>query len=299
MIANADMSKRTWFRTGGLAELLYHPEDEEELAEFLANLPEEIPLTVIGFGSNLLVRDGGVPGVVIRLPSKGFGNVHIVSDDILFAGAAVSAKRLAAEALRAGISGFHFYYGIPGGLGGVLRMNSGANGLETSDRVVEVHSLDHKGNRLIFLRNDMNYSYRYTGVSENLVFVSALLKGMKEDSYLIRTALNRVQRYRESVQPVGAKTCGSTFRNPKGMSAWRIIDDAGCRGLVYGGAQISPMHCNFMMNTGNASAYDLEFLGERVRQRVFGHCGIKLNWEIKRIGQFFPERKVVPLEFLY
>jgi len=294
MMPNADMSKITWFRAGGPAELLYQPADEEDLSWFLLHLPAEVPVMVVGIGSNLLVRDGGIPGVVIRLPVKAFGDVRTVSEDTLFAGAAVSDKRLAAMALEAGIAGFHFYHGIPGGLGGALRMNGGANGVETSERVVEVYSLDRRGKRLTLSHGDMQYSYRHAGIPEGLFFVSALLKGERGTPDAIREAMDKVQHHRETVQPVREKTGGSTFRNPEGTSAWKVIDEAGCRGLVVGGAQMSPMHCNFMINTGNATGYDLESLGETVRQKVFAHSGIRLDWEIRRIGQFLPGQAVYP-----
>jgi len=293
---HAPMSKITWFRTGGPAELLYQPADEEDLACFLAQLPADIAVTVVGIGSNLLVRDGGMTGVVIRLPVKGFGAVRIVSPDMLWAGAAVPDKHLAAAALQAGIAGFHFYHGIPGGLGGALRMNGGANGVETAERVVEVHCLDRSGRRLTLSRQDMHYSYRHAGAPDDLIFVSALLKGEKGDPAMIRQAMDAVQHHRETVQPIREKTGGSTFRNPDALSAWQVIDAAGCRGLTVGGAQMSPMHCNFMINTGQATAYDLESLGELVRQRVFAHCGIRLHWEIRRIGQFLPGKVVLPAE---
>ncbi|RCL00705.1 MAG: UDP-N-acetylmuramate dehydrogenase [Candidatus Tokpelaia sp. JSC189] len=294
IMSDVDMSKITWFRTGGPAELLYQPADEKDLAYFLKNLPEKIPVLVVGIGSNLLVRDGGIPGIVIQLPVKGFGDVHAVSEDMLLAGAAVSDKRLAAAALKAGIAGFHFYHGIPGGLGGALRMNSGANGVETSQRVIEVYGLDRRGNRRILSYRDMQYSYRQAGASEDLIFISALLKGQKGEPDAIRKAMDDVQSHRETAQPVHEKTGGSTFRNPEGTSAWKVIDDAGCRGLAIGGAQISDMHCNFMINTGNATGYDLELLGEIVRKRVFTHSDIKLHWEIRRIGQFLPGKTIIP-----
>lgn len=294
MMANADMSKITWFRTGGKAELLYQPADEEDLAQLLAGLPPEIPVTVVGVGSNLLVRDGGVPGIVVRLSVKGFGDLRVVSENTLFAGAAVSDKRLAAAALESGITGFYFYHGVPGGLGGALRMNAGANGVETAQRVIEVHSLDRRGNRRILSLEDMEYSYRHAGVREDLIFVSALLRGETGERAAIREVMDAVQRHRETVQPVREKTGGSTFRNPEGISAWKVIDEAGCRGLSAGGAQMSSMHCNFMINTGPATAYDLELLGETVRHRVFAHSGVMLQWEIRRIGQFLPGKTVAP-----
>lgn len=292
--ADTDMSKVTWFRTGGPAEIFFQPADEEDLQAFLKAVPEDVPLTIVGIGSNLLVRDAGVQGIVIRLSAKGFGDVTQVSETRLLAGAAATDKRLAAVALEAGIAGFHFYHGIPGGLGGALRMNGGANGVETAERVLEVHALDRKGKRHVLSKADMEYSYRHSGAPDGLIFVSALLEGKKGAVDEIKTAMDAVAHHRETTQPVREKTGGSTFRNPEGTSAWKVIDEAGCRGLTIGGAQMSEMHCNFMINTGNASAYDLELLGETVRARVFSTCAIKLHWEIKRIGQFEEGRTVEP-----
>ncbi|AQS42003.1 MAG: UDP-N-acetylenolpyruvoylglucosamine reductase [Candidatus Tokpelaia hoelldobleri] len=293
---NAGMDKITWFRTGGLAEVLFQPADEEDLIRFLKVLPEDVPLAVVGIGSNLLVRDGGIAGVVLRLPVKGFGEVQVVDGQTLLAGAGASDKSIAGAALEAGIAGFHFYHGIPGSLGGALRMNGSANGVETAARVVEVRALDRRGNRHTLSLADMGFSYRHCGVPDDLIFVSALLRGEKGDREDIRKAMDEVQDHRETVQPIREKTGGSTFRNPEGTSAWKVIDAAGCRGLQVGGAQMSPMHCNFMINTGDASAYDLELLGETVRRRVLDNSGICLHWEIRRIGRFLPGRVVVPAE---
>ena len=282
---NAEMDKITWFRAGGLAEVLFQPADEEDLAAFLRAVPEEIPLTVVGVGSNLLVRDGGIPGFVIRLSAKGFGEAEIVSPIRIKAGAATPDKRVAALALEAGIGGFHFYHGIPGGLGGALRMNAGANGVETRERVVEVRALDRKGELHVLKNADLGYAYRHSSVPPDLIFTSAVLEGFPEDRDAIKAAMDAVQHHRETVQPIREKTGGSTFKNPPGTSAWREIDKAGGRGLMIGGAQMSPMHCNFMINTGSATGYDLEFLGETVRARVLENSGIRLEWEIKRIGR--------------
>jgi len=293
---NAGMDKITWFRTGGLAEVLFQPADEEDLIQFLQSLPQDVPLTIVGIGSNLLVRDGGIAGVVLRLPIKGFGDVEAVDGQTLLAGAGASDKSIAGAALEAGIAGFHFYHGIPGSLGGALRMNGGANGVETSARVVEVRALDRRGKRHTLSQTDMAFGYRQSRAPEDLIFVSALLRGEKGDRADIRKAMDDVQHHRETVQPIREKTGGSTFRNPEGTSAWKVIDAAGCRGLQIGGAQMSLMHCNFMINTGNASAYDLETLGETVRRRVLDNSGISLHWEIRRIGCFLPGRAVVPAE---
>ncbi|MBN9075310.1 MAG: UDP-N-acetylenolpyruvoylglucosamine reductase [Rhizobiales bacterium 65-79] len=289
---DAGMEKITWFRAGGPADVLFQPADEEDLAAFLKAVPAEIPVTVVGIGSNLLVREGGIRGFVVRLSAKGFGEAEAISPTTIRAGAATPDKRVAAVALEAGIGGFHFYHGIPGGIGGALRMNAGANGVETRERVVEVRALDRKGEPHVLTNADMGYAYRHSSAPRDLIFTSAVLEGFPEDRAVIRAAMDEVQHHRETVQPIREKTGGSTFKNPSGTSAWREIDKAGCRGLMIGGAQMSPMHCNFMINTGNATGYDLEYLGETVRARVLEHSGIRLEWEIKRIGEFKPGRSI-------
>ncbi|ERI13802.1 UDP-N-acetylmuramate dehydrogenase [Brucella sp. RRSP16] len=286
LTADAGMDKITWFRAGGPAQVLFQPADEEDLSAFLKAVPEEIPILVVGIGSNLLVRDGGVPGFVVRLSAKGFGEVEQVSDTQLRAGAATPDKRVAAAALDAGLAGFHFYHGIPGGIGGALRMNAGANGVETRERVVEVRALDRKGEVQVLSNTDMGYAYRHSSASPDLIFTSVLFEGIAGERDAIRQAMDEVQHHRETVQPVREKTGGSTFKNPEGTSAWKEIDKAGCRGLRVGGAQMSEMHCNFMINTGTATGHDLETLGETVRARVFENSGIRLHWEIKRLGLF-------------
>ncbi|WP_274424412.1 UDP-N-acetylmuramate dehydrogenase [Chelativorans sp. YIM 93263] len=294
LLPQAGMDKITWFRAGGEAEVLFQPQDEEDLAEFLRAVPEEVPVTVVGIGSNLLVRDGGLKGFVVRLSARGFGTAEAVSETQIRAGAAIPDKRLAATALEAGIGGFHFYHGIPGGLGGALRMNAGANGVETRERVVEVRALDRKGELHVLSNADMGYSYRKSTAPADLIFMSALMEGYPEDGETIRAAMDEVQHHRETVQPIREKTGGSTFKNPEGSSAWKEVDKAGCRGLTIGGAQMSSMHCNFMINTGEATGYDLELLGETVRARVLETSGIKLQWEIRRMGEFEPGRIVEP-----
>jgi UDP-N-acetylmuramate dehydrogenase len=289
---NAEMEKITWFRAGGRAEVLFQPADEEDLATFLRAVPEEIPLTTVGIGSNLLVREGGIPGFVIRLSAKGFGEAEAISKTRIRAGAATPDKRVAALAHEAGIGGFHFYHGIPGGIGGALRMNAGANGVETRERVVAVRALDRTGNLHTLSNADMGYAYRHTAAPAGLIFTSAVFEGYAQDKDAIKAAMDAVQHHRETVQPIREKTGGSTFKNPEGSSAWKEIDKAGCRGLMIGGAQMSTMHCNFMINTGNATGYDLEYLGETVRARVLENSGIRLHWEIKRIGQFKPGHEV-------
>jgi UDP-N-acetylmuramate dehydrogenase len=292
LVPNAEMDKITWFRAGGLAEVLFQPADEEDLADFMRLLPPQVPVTPVGIGSNLLVRDGGIAGVVIRLSAKGFGEAEVISDTRIRAGAAIPDKRVAALALEAGIGGFHFYHGIPGGIGGALRMNAGANGVETRERVVEVRAVDRKGNLHLMSNADMGYAYRHAGASKDLIFTGATFEGYKAGKEDIRARMDEVQTHRETVQPIKEKTGGSTFKNPPGESAWKLIDKAGCRGLMVGGAQMSPMHCNFMINTGTAHGYDLEYLGETVRTRVLENAGIKLEWEIKRLGLFRPGQEV-------
>jgi len=286
------MEKITWFRAGGLADALFQPADEEDLAAFLRAVPEDVPITVVGIGSNLLVREGGIPGFVVRLSAKGFGEAEAISSTRIRAGAAAPDKRVAAVALEAGIGGFHFYHGIPGAIGGALRMNAGANGVETRERVVEVRALDRQGALHELSNADMGYSYRHSSAPAGLIFTSAILEGYSADRETIRKEMDAVQHHRETVQPIREKTGGSTFKNPPGTSAWKEIDKAGCRGLMIGGAQMSPMHCNFMINTGNATGYDLEYLGETVRARVLETSGIRLEWEIKRLGRFKPGREV-------
>ncbi|RFC68218.1 MULTISPECIES: UDP-N-acetylmuramate dehydrogenase [Mesorhizobium] len=289
---DAEMDKITWFRAGGKADILFQPADEADLAAFLKLLPADVPLLVVGVGSNLLVREGGVRGVVIRLSAKGFGEAERISDTRIRAGAACPDKRVAALALDSGIGGFHFYHGIPGAIGGALRMNAGANGVETRERVIEVRALDRQGNVHTLSNADMGYAYRHSSAPADFIFVSAVFEGYPEDAATIRAAMDAVQHHRETVQPIREKTGGSTFKNPEGTSAWKEIDRAGCRGLMIGGAQMSPMHCNFMINTGSATGYDLEYLGETVRARVLETSGIRLQWEIKRVGEFKLGREV-------
>ncbi len=282
-----------WFRAGGPAEILAMPADQEDLAFLMRAVPEEVPVTVIGLGSNLLVRDGGVPGVVIRLSARGFGQVSVEGTRIRV-GAALADRRVAAHALEAGIGGFAFYHGIPGGIGGALRMNAGANGVETRERVLEVVAIDRRGERHVLTNADMGYSYRHSSAADDLIFVEALYQGHLEEPDAIRAAMDAVQEHRETAQPIKSRTGGSTFKNPPGDKAWQLIDAAGCRGLSIGDAQVSQMHCNFLLNVGNATGHDLELLGETVRARVLQRAGIRLDWEIKRIGRFGPGGVVEP-----
>lgn len=291
---NRSLKDLVWFRAGGAAELLFQPADEADLAAFLPRVPEDVPVTVVGLGSNLLIRDGGVPGVVIRLSARGFGQVERLGETRLRVGAAVPDKRLAAAALDAGLSGFAFYHGIPGGIGGALKMNAGAHGSDTSQRVVEVRGVRRSGEVVTLSLGDMGYAYRHSSAPADVVFTSAVYEGIPEDRETIRQAMDAVADHREKAQPIRSRTGGSTFKNPDGHSAWKLVDAAGCRGLKVGDAQVSEMHCNFLINTGEATGHDLELLGETVRARVLETSGIRLDWEIKRFGIFEEGREVAP-----
>jgi UDP-N-acetylmuramate dehydrogenase len=283
LLANQPLAELTWFRVGGPAQVLFTPADAEDLGYFLAHLPGEIAVTVVGVGSNLIVRDGGMPGVVIRLSPRGFGETR-AEGDIVSAGAAALDKRAAEIAASANLSGLEFFFGIPGTVGGALRMNAGANGAETRDVLIEATGIGRDGKKLQFGPGDMKFAYRTSGVDASVIFTSARFRGNIAAPDAIRARMNEVQNHRETAQPIREKTGGSTFKNPPGHSAWKLIDAAGCRGLRVGGAQVSEMHCNFLINTGTATGHDIETLGETVRTRVKAHSGIELYWEIKRIG---------------
>ena len=291
--ADQALSSVTWFRVGGPADLLFQPADAEDLALFLRHLPEEVPVLPIGLGSNLLVRDGGLDGVVVRLSARGFGAISVEGDAIR-AGAAVPDKRLAEAAVEAGLGGFAFYAGIPGGVGGALRMNAGAHGAETVDVVRELQAVTRKGEIMRLPASDMGYSYRHSVAPRDMIFTEAVFAGQPRERDEIRAEMEAVNEHREKAQPIREKTGGSTFKNPPGHSAWKLIDEAGCRGLQIGGARMSDMHCNFMINTGEATAEDLECLGETVRARVLDTSGIELEWEIKRLGRFSEGRIIAP-----
>ena len=281
--ADVALSDLTWFRVGGAAEVMYSPADEDDLAEFLAELPEGIPHLTIGIGSNLLVRDGGIPGVVIRL-GRGFSSVEIEGDNRIRAGAAVPDVKLAMTAARAGIAGLAFYRGIPGSIGGALRMNGGSYGTETRDVVRSINAVTPKGEKLILNVEDMGYSYRHCSIGDDVIFTSAVFQGHAGEPEQIAQDMRAITEAREATQPIKSRTGGSTFKNPEGHKSWQLIDAAGCRGLRVGGAHVSEKHCNFLINDGEATAADLETLGETVRARVLAHSGIQLEWEIKRIG---------------
>ncbi len=271
-----------WFRAGGPAEILFRPADAEDLATFLAAKPADARVSVIGVGSNLLIRDGGIPGVVVRLPGS-MGKVTVEGTRIT-AGAAALDANVAKLAADSGIAGLEFLRGIPGTVGGALKMNAGCYGREIKDVFVEATALDGQGNAHRLTAADMNFVYRKSQLPEDFIFVSAVFEGTQDDPAAVRARMDKLMADREASQPVKTRTGGSTFKNPPGKNAWRLIDEAGCRGLMRGQAQVSPMHCNFLINTGDATAADIEALGEEVRARVKATSGIDLEWEIKRVG---------------
>jgi UDP-N-acetylmuramate dehydrogenase len=283
LIANAPIGRQTWFGVGGPAEVLFRPDDPADLAGFLAALPPAIPVTVIGIGSNLLVRDGGIPGVVIRL-GRGFAAIKIDGGEIR-AGAAALDRIVAFTAADAGLAGLEFLSGIPGSIGGSVRMNAGAYGREIKNVLVSAIALDRGGQIHTVECGAMALSYRHSDVDRSWIFVEARLHGISGDRAAIGCRLREIRAAREATQPVRARTGGSTFKNPPGDSAWRLIDTAGCRGLVRGGAMVSRQHTNFLINTGTATAADLERLGDEVRRRVYDTSGILLEWEIERLGR--------------
>ena len=283
VVANAMMADITWFRVGGPAQVLYTPADEADLAYFLARLPPELPVVAVGLASNLLVRDGGIPGVVVRL-GRGFSNIKVEPGHRLRAGAAVPDAKLSRAAADAGIAGLAFYRGVPGSVGGALRMNAGAHGRETREVLVEARAADRSGSIHVLPLDAMGLTYRHCSVPPDFIFTEALFQGAPGESAAILAQMQEVADYREANQPIKERTGGSTFKNPPGNSAWKLIDAAGCRGLRVGGAKVSEMHCNFLINDRNASGEDVERLGETVRARVREASGVTLGWEIIRLG---------------
>jgi UDP-N-acetylmuramate dehydrogenase len=283
LLPNQSLAELTWFRVGGPAQVLFMPEDEADLVCFLRDLPPDIAVTVIGLGSNLIVRDRGVAGAVIRL-GRGFGEIAIEADARVRAGAAVPDVKVSRAAQEAGIAGLSFLRGIPGAIGGALRMNGGAYGRETRDVLIEARGIDRQGRLRLLSNADMQYAYRHCGAPEDIIFTQALLQGSPGDPATIAAEMDRITDSREATQPIKSRTGGSTFKNPPGAKAWQLIDAAGCRGLTVGRAQVSPMHCNFLINLGGATASEIEALGETVRSRVREHSGSELEWEIKRVG---------------
>lgn len=280
---NAMMSSLTWFRVGGPAEVLFTPQDEDDLVHFLTNLDEDIPVYTVGVGSNLLVRDGGVSGVVIRL-GRGFANMVVEDDHKIRVGTAALDMKVARFALANVIDGLTFLRGIPGTIGGALRMNAGAHGGETKDVLIEARAVNRQGEIVVLSNADMEYEYRHCGAPLDLIFTEALFQGKAGDAGEIEKRMNEITKAREDAQPIKSRTGGSTFKNPPNNKSWQLIDKAGMRGVRVGGAMVSQMHCNFLINEGEATGSDIETLGEKVRAKVKETSGVDLHWEIRRIG---------------
>jgi UDP-N-acetylmuramate dehydrogenase len=289
LLANEQLAPFTWFRVGGAADALFLPKDEDDLADFLAKLDPIIPVIVLGAASNVIVRDGGVAGVVVRL-GPAFGKVSVDGLRVT-AGAAALDARVSMAAAAAGIAGMEFFSGVPGTIGGALRMNAGCYGRETKDVLVEARALKRNGERVTLSNADFHFSYRHTEAAENLVFVEALFEGTADDPAAITERIDALKARRETTQPIREKTGGSTFANPdppgtpNQRSSWKLVEEAGMRGARRGGAQVSELHCNFLINTGDATAADIAGLGEDVRAAVKAKSGVELRWEIKRIGR--------------
>lgn len=279
----------TWFRVGGPAEVLFLPADPEDLADFLCQLPQGVPVTALGVGSNVIIRDGGVPGVVIRCAGKAWGEV-LVDGDLVIAGPAALDAQVARAAARAGLAGLEFFVGIPGTIGGALTMNAGCYGRETKDVLVSATGYDRSGEMRVWENEDFGFTYRHTVVPENSTFwIQAVFRGTPDDPAAVKARMDEITARRETTQPIREKTGGSTFKNPEGHSSWKLVDEAGWRGKLFratgGGAMFSDLHSNFMINPGEATAADLEGLGDAVRADVKATTGVELNWEIKRIGR--------------
>ncbi len=282
LVENAPLSRLSWFRTGGTADALFEPADEKDLITFLRHVPSDIPITVIGGGSNLLVRDGGVEGVVIRL-GRAFSEIT-VSGDMVKAGAGAMDAHVAKAAAKAGLTGLEFLVGIPGTIGGALKMNAGAYGTEIKDVLLHAHAVDRYGHVTELENEDFHYGYRSCKIQKGLILLSGFLRGHTDKHGKAEERMAEIMSERQVTQPIGTRTGGSTFKNPEGMKAWELVEKAGCRGLRIGDAQISEKHCNFMINHGEATAADIESLGEKVRKRVKNATGVELEWEIQIIG---------------
>ena len=284
LFANQPMAAIAWFRVGGPAQVFFQPADEEDLAYFLRGIDPALPVQVLGLASNTIIRDGGLPGVTIRLGGRGFGAIAAEDGHRIRSGTAAPDMKVARVAAEAGIDGLAFFRGIPGCIGGALKMNAGAHGGETTDVFLQARGLDRMGKLHVFEHAGMGFAYRHSGTPDDVIFTSALFQGREGEPAKILAEMDRITAAREAAQPIREKTGGSTFKNPPGGKAWQLIDAAGCRGLVVGDAQVSQMHCNFLINRGRASAADVEALGEEVRRRVRENSGFELQWEIKRVG---------------
>ena len=279
---NAPLAGITWFRTGGPAEILFRPADADDLRAFLAGIELDIDVTVLGLGSNALIRDGGIPGVVVHL-GKNFGEISFSGNEVT-AGAGALDVTIARACRDRSLAGLEFLNGIPGTIGGALRMNAGAYGSEISDVLISAQALDPDGQLHDLTPAQFEFSYRHSSIDENWIFVSACLSGTPGERAEIEARMTQITEDRKSSQPIQARTGGSTFKNPDGAKAWELIDAAGCRGLAVGDAMVSEQHCNFLINRGTATAHDLEALGEEIRARVLENAGVSLEWEIRRIG---------------
>lgn len=285
LMLNEALAPFTWFRVGGPAQALLLPADEADLASFLAALPPDWPVLPLGLGSNLIVRDGGVSGLIVRLAGRAFAGLEALGQGRILAGAGALDAAIARFAAQAGIAGLEFLSGIPGSLGGALAMNAGCYGREIKDIVISARAMDRFGAIHRLEAKDFGFVYRGNGLKEGMIFIDAILQGGEDDPAAIIVRMQEISTKREAAQPIREKTGGSTFRNPPGHSAWALIDAAGQRGARLGGAMVSEKHCNFLINTGAASAADIEGLGEAVRAAVLAHSGMDLHWEIKRIGR--------------
>jgi len=286
LLPDESLAPFTWFRVGGPADILFLPADASDLEDFLRALPDEVPRTVLGVGSNLIVRDGGVEGGVIRLAGRAFGQIEVDADQArVIVGAGALDSTVARAAAEAGIGGLEFLAGIPGTVGGALTMNAGCYGRETKDVLVAAWATDFTGESRPWERQDFGYGYRSSAVPPGVIWEQAIFQGHPDDPTAVRARIAEITARRETTQPIREKTGGSTFKNPPGHSAWKLVDEAGWRGREQGGAMMSPLHANFMINTGAASPADLEALGEAVRADVLAKTGVPLEWEIKRIGR--------------
>jgi UDP-N-acetylmuramate dehydrogenase len=287
LLVDEPLAPFTWFRVGGPADVLFLPADADDLCRLLAALPPEVPVTTLGVGSNVIVRDGGVEGVVVRLAGRGFADIHIeAAEACVVAEPGALDAAVARAAMRAGIAGLEFYAGIPGTIGGALTMNAGCYGAETRDVLKIAWGVDRAGVQQILTGDQFGFTYRHSAVDDGgVIWLGAVFQGRPDDPPSIEARMAEITARRETTQPIREKTGGSTFKNPQGMNAWRLVDEAGWRGKPQGGAMFSPLHANFMINTGEATAADLEGLGERVRADVAAKTGVMLEWEIKRIGR--------------
>jgi UDP-N-acetylmuramate dehydrogenase len=283
LTADAPLAPLVWFKSGGNAGWLFEPADADDLSAFLKSLPADVPVMALGLGSNLIVRDGGVPGVVIRL-GKAFSQITRPGPLQLAVGGGASGIQVSSAARDAGIGGLEFLRGIPGTVGGFVRMNGGAYGREVADVLVEATIIRRDGSRQTLGPADLGYSYRHSNLPDGAVVIGAVLAGHPADPAVIQQEMDRIAATREASQPLRSRTGGSTFKNPPGHKAWQLVDQAGCRGLTIGGAQVSEKHTNFLINTGSATSADIETLGDEVRARVKAQSGIDLEWEIQRVG---------------